>query len=92
MDYTGQGPLSIGFPRQEYCSVLPFPSPGNHPNPGFKPKALMSPELAGRLTIVPPGKPIPSSVCIICKFFDDGHSDQYEVISHCNCDLHFSNN
>ena len=24
--------------------------------------------------------------------FDDGHSDQYEVISHCSLDLHFSNN
>ena len=27
-----------------------------------------------------------------CGFFDDGHSDQYEVISHCSFDLHFSNN
>ena len=25
---THQGPLSMGFPRQEYCSGLPFPSPG----------------------------------------------------------------
>ena len=27
-----------------------------------------------------------------CGFFDDGHSGQYEVISHCSFDLHFSNN
>ena len=32
-----QAPLSIGFSRQEYWSGLPFPSPGNLPNPGFKP-------------------------------------------------------
>ena len=32
-----QVPLSLGFPRQEYCSGLPFPSPGNLPDPGIKP-------------------------------------------------------
>ena len=29
-----QAPLSVGFPRQEYWSGLPFPSPGDLPNPG----------------------------------------------------------
>ena len=28
-----QTPLSMGFPRQEYCSGLPFPSPGHLPTP-----------------------------------------------------------
>ena len=32
-----QAPLSMGFPRQEYWSGLPFPSPGNLPYPGIKP-------------------------------------------------------
>ena len=32
-----QAPLSMGFPRQGYWSGLPFPCPGNHPNPGIKP-------------------------------------------------------
>ena len=32
-----QAPLSTGFSRQEYWSGLPFPSPGNLPNPGIKP-------------------------------------------------------
>ena len=32
-----QGPLSMGFPRQEYQSGLPFPSPGDIPDPGIKP-------------------------------------------------------
>ena len=50
-----QAPLSIGFPRQEYWSLLTFPSPRELPNPGIKPT---SPVLAGRLfTTVPPGKP-----------------------------------
>ena len=32
-----QAPLSIGFSRQEYGSGLPFPSPGDLPDPGIKP-------------------------------------------------------
>ena len=32
-----QAPLSIGFSRQEYWSGLPFPSPGDLPNPGIEP-------------------------------------------------------
>ena len=43
-----QVPLSIGFPRQEYWSVLPFPTPGDLPNPGIKPRSSASPALAGR--------------------------------------------
>ena len=43
-----QAPLSMGFSRQEYWSGLPFPPPGDLPNPGIKPASLMSPALAGR--------------------------------------------
>ena len=32
-----QAPLSMEFPRQEYWSKLPFPSPVDLPNPGIKP-------------------------------------------------------
>ena len=32
-----QAPLSMGFPRQEYWSGLPFPPPGGLPNPGIEP-------------------------------------------------------
>ena len=35
---------------------------------------------------------IASPAFIACRFFDDGHSDQCEVIPHCSFDLHFSNN
>ena len=34
-----QAPLSIGFPRQEHWSGLPFPSPGDLPNPGIGPRS-----------------------------------------------------
>ena len=34
---TGQAPLSMGFSRQEFWSELPFPSPGDLPDPGIKP-------------------------------------------------------
>ena len=37
-------------------------------------------------------KNIPFSPAFVCRHFDDGHSDQCKVISHCSFDLHFSNN
>ena len=44
LDVAHQAPLSMGFPRQEYWSGLPFPPPGDLPHPGIEP---MSPALAG---------------------------------------------
>ena len=46
-----QVPLSMGFPRQEYCSRLLFSSPGDLPSPGIKPT---SPALAGRFYTTEP--------------------------------------
>ena len=44
------------FPRQEYWSGLPFPTPGVLPDPGIKP---VSPSWAGGVyTTEPPGKPL----------------------------------
>ena len=47
-----QVPLSVGFPRQGYWSGLPFPSPGDLPDPGIEPPAwtsgLFTTELAGK--------------------------------------------
>ena len=37
-----QAPLSMGFPRQEYCSGLPFPTPGDLPDRGIE---VVSPAL-----------------------------------------------
>ena len=42
-----QAPLSMVFPTQEYWSGLPFPYPGDLPNPGTEPESLVSPALAG---------------------------------------------
>ena len=65
----------MGFPRQEYWSGLPFPSPGPLPDPGIKPA---SPALLGRFfTAEPPGKPLfcldqnPSS-CTSSRMRDTG--------------------
>ena len=35
-----QAPLSMGFPRREYCSGLPCPPPGELPDPGIEPRSL----------------------------------------------------
>ena len=34
----------------------------------------------------------PCEACIVCRLFDDGHSDWCALVSHCSFDLHFSNN
>ena len=55
MDYSHQVPLSMAFSRQEYWSGLPFPPPGDLPDPGTEPR---SPALqADTLPAEPPGKP-----------------------------------
>ena len=56
-----QAPPSLGFSRQEYWTGLPFPSPGDLPNPGIEPG---SPVLqADALLSEPPGK----SLLVWCK-------------------------
>ena len=71
----------MGFPRQECWSGLPFPSPGDLPNPGIKPT---SPALAGRFfTTESPGKP--------CSFFRDlekfSNSVQFSTVTQ-SCPTH----
>ena len=46
----------MGFFRQEYWSGLPFPSPGDLPDPGIEPRSPTS--QADALTSAPPGKPL----------------------------------
>ena len=45
MDVAHQAPLSMGFPRQGYWSELPFPAPGDLPDPGIEPVSPPSPAL-----------------------------------------------
>ena len=55
----------MGFSRQDYWSGLPFPLPGDLPNPGIKPESLVSPALAtGFFTTAPPGKPNQNIPCL----------------------------
>ena len=77
MDCSSPGPPSMAFPWQEYCSGLPFPSPGDLPNPGIKPR---SPELwADALPSEPPGKPMNSLV----RFFSAESQTHFDAgVSH----------
>ena len=67
-----QAPLSMGFPRQEYWSGLPFPSPGDLPK-GNEPK---SPALAsGFFTTEPLGSPrLPRLTHLILSESSNGES------------------
>ena len=57
----------MGFPKQEYWSGLPCPSPGDLPDPGIESTSLMSPELAGGfLPLVLPGKPSDIVCVVLC--------------------------
>ena len=58
----------MGFPRQEYWSGLPFPSPGNLPDPGIKHMSSVS--QAGSLPSEPAGSP-----CVCVCIYTDGYID-----------------
>ena len=68
VDIAHQSPLSTGSSRQEYWSGLPFPSPGDLPDQGIKPR---SPALeADFLPSEPPGKPrLPTDFCKKLRFY-----------------------
>ena len=53
MDCSPQAPLSLGFSRKEYYSVLLCPPQGDLPDPGIERTSLTSPSLP----LVPSGKP-----------------------------------
>ena len=48
-------PLFMGLPKQKHWSTVPFPSPGDFPNPGIEP--VSSALAGGFFTTEPPGKP-----------------------------------
>ena len=45
----------MGFSRQEYWSGLPFPPPGDFPDPGIKPRSTVFPTMSASLHIPSPG-------------------------------------
>ena len=74
---ASQAPLSMGFPRQEYWSGLPFPSPGHLPDPRIKP---VSPALAGGFFITEsPGKPC---MCVHTHTHTHTHTHRGILLSH----------
>ena len=71
-----QAPLSMGFSRQEYWSGLPFPSPGDPPNPGIEPR---SPELqADAVSSEPPGK---QEDRLLCPWDSPGKNTGVDLLS-----------
>ena len=65
-----QTALSMGFPKQDYWSGLPFLSPGDLLEPGIAPPT--SPTLAGRFfTAEPPGQPVIYKYLYIIVFIFD---------------------
>ena len=68
----------MGFSRQEYWSGLPFPPPGDLPDPEIGPESHASPALAGGFLITePPGK---SSVPGIGMFFEGMNLKLHDMI------------
>ena len=54
---VAQAPLSMGFFRQESWSGLPFPTPGDLPDPGIKHSTPVSAALSDEFFPAPPRKP-----------------------------------
>ena len=65
---------------------------------GFIPSFLRNLHTIFHSGCIPPAMQVgflfstPSPAFIVCRLFDDGHSDLCEVVSHYSFDLHFSNN
>ena len=79
MDCVRQAPLSLGFSRPEYWSGLPFPSPGDLPNPGIE---LESPALqADSLPSEPPGNlcnnVLPKNIVLIFETLKNNRETDY---------------
>ena len=74
-----QAPLSIGFPRQEYWSELPFPSPGGLLDPGIE---HASPALSGGFLIAEPaGKSYMNSYSSIIPTKDRNNANAYQLMN-----------
>ena len=64
----GLWPLSMGFSRKKYWSGMPFPSPGDLPNPGMEPRSLAL--WADSLPSEPWGKPWEKTIYIGFQLYD----------------------
>ena len=66
-----QAPLSMGFPRQEYRSGLPFPFPEDLPDPGIKPTSPESPALQGDSSLLSHQGSPPKALKRKCKQYSE---------------------
>ena len=74
-----QAPLSMGFSRQEYWSGLPFPSPGDLPDPGIEPgsPALQADSLPTNLWGKPSDSMETSKQILLLKTYFHSQNDRY---------------
>ena len=73
-----QAPLFMVLSQQEYWSGLPFPPPGDLPDPGIKPA---SPALAGGFfTPERPGKPISKYIWLLRHFPNIKYLDSFHFL------------
>ena len=86
-----QAPLSMGFPRQEHWSGLPFPSLRNLPHSGIEPASPVSPALTGGFfTTVPPWNPICGSwPCCLVTVTSDSSATPWAVATRLLCPWDF---
>ena len=78
MDCSPQATLSMGFSRQEYWSGLPFPSPGDLPEPGIEPR---SPTLqADSLPSEPPGIPCTNLSTLVYIVVEISQRNSYKIL------------
>ena len=80
IDCSPQASLSMGFPRQEYWSILPFPSPRDIPDPGIEPRSL---ELqAYSSPSKPTGKPKPQREVLKLQKIKKSHVTKYYLFNY----------
>ena len=79
MDYSPPGSSVHGISRQEYWSGLPFPPPGDLPNPGIEPRSPASSVLRADSLPAEPLHQTLSSPCLLFMF----------VLLFCSCYCHF---
>ena len=82
-----QALLSVEFSRQEYWSGLPFPIPGNLPNPGIEPMSPVSPAVAGGFFATAPPRDTKEHLTqcfIIWNLFNPNNSSMWYYCPHLN--------
>ena len=76
-----QAPLLMEFSRQNYWSWLPFPTPGNLPNPGIKPTSPVSPKLqVDSLPLSHQGSPM-TIIIMLIRIIKEGRRKFLELMA-----------